>query len=91
MATVKKIPVRLCLGCKEPHPKKELARIVRSPEGEISYDPGGKKPGRGAYICRKLECFDAAVKTKQFAKAFKEPVAAEKLAEARAQLFGGAQ
>ena len=91
MATVKKIPVRLCLGCKEPHPTKELARIVRRPEGEISYDPRGKKPGRGAYICRKPECFDAAVKTKQFAKAFKEPVAAEKLAEARAQLFGGAQ
>lgn len=91
MATVKKIPVRLCLGCKEPYPKKELARIVRSPEGEISYDPVGKKPGRGAYICRKPECFDAAVKTKQFAKAFKEQVPAEKLAEARAQLFGGAE
>lgn len=90
MAKVKKIPIRLCLGCKEPHPKKEMARIVRSPEGEISYDPVGKKPGRGAYICKKPECFDAAVKARQFAKAFKEPVAAEKLAEARTQLFGGA-
>ena len=87
----RKIPMRKCLGCNEMKPKKELIRAVKSPEGEISYDPGGKKPGRGAYICRKPECFDAAVKTKQFAKAFKEPVAAEKLAEARAQLFGGAQ
>lgn len=91
MAKVKKIPIRLCLGCKEPHPKKEMARIVRSPEGEISYDPVGKKPGRGAYICKKVQCFDAAIKTKQFAKAFKEQVAAEKLAEARAQLFGGVE
>ena len=51
MATVKKIPTRLCIGCQEQHPKKELVRIVRSPEGDFSVDLTGKKAGRGAYIC----------------------------------------
>ena len=50
---VKKIPERLCVGCQEKHPKKELIRIVRSPEGEFSVDLTGKKSGRGAYICPK--------------------------------------
>ena len=48
----KKIPMRTCTGCGEQKPKKELVRVVRSPEGEISLDTTGKKPGRGAYICR---------------------------------------
>ena len=47
----KKIPMRMCVGCREMRPKKELIRIVRSPEGEISIDMKGKKSGRGAYIC----------------------------------------
>ncbi len=59
----KKIPQRLCLGCRQPHPKKELIRIVRSPEGTFSVDLTGKKSGRGAYICHKLECFEAARKS----------------------------
>ena len=53
----KKIPMRMCMGCNEMKPKKELIRIVKSPEGEISLDFTGKKPGRGAYICRDKECF----------------------------------
>ena len=47
----RKIPLRHCLGCNESKPKKELVRVVRSPEGEISLDLVGKKPGRGAYLC----------------------------------------
>ena len=46
----KKIPMRMCLGCREMKPKRELLRVVRSPEGEVSFDTVGKKPGRGAYI-----------------------------------------
>ena len=57
---VKKIPERLCVGCQEKHPKKELIRIVRSPEGEFSVDLTGKKSGRGAYICPKQECLEKA-------------------------------
>ena len=47
----KKVPVRMCTGCREHKPKKELIRVVRSPEGEISIDFTGKKSGRGAYLC----------------------------------------
>ena len=47
----KKIPLRQCLGCREMKPKRDLIRVVRSPQGEISLDFHGKKPGRGAYLC----------------------------------------
>ncbi|MBQ4224730.1 MAG: YlxR family protein, partial [Oscillospiraceae bacterium] len=56
MAGSTRIPMRVCLGCGEKKPKKELIRIVRSPEGVISADATGKKPGRGAYICPRTEC-----------------------------------
>ena len=70
MAAVKKIPMRMCLGCNEMMPKKELIRAVKSPEGEISMDLTGKKSGRGAYICRSAECFRLARKARRFEKAF---------------------
>lgn len=65
----KKIPMRKCTGCNEMKPKKELVRIVRSPEGEISADLTGKKSGRGAYICRSSECLAAARKTGRLGRA----------------------
>lgn len=70
MAAVKKIPMRMCLGCGEMKPKKELIRAVKSPEGEISIDLTGKRSGRGAYICRSSECFRKARKARRFEKAF---------------------
>lgn len=63
-----KIPMRLCLGCNEMKPKKELMRVVRSPEGEISLDFTGKKNGRGAYLCKSRQCFDRARKSRRFEK-----------------------
>lgn len=59
----KKIPERQCVGCRETHEKRELLRIVRSPEGEISIDFTGKKSGRGAYICRNSACLKKAKKS----------------------------
>ena len=70
MAAVKKIPMRMCLGCNEMKPKKELIRVVKSPEGEISIDFTGKKAGRGAYICADSECFEKARKARRFEKSF---------------------
>ncbi|MCD7890462.1 MAG: YlxR family protein [Ruminococcus sp.] len=64
----KKIPMRMCLGCGEMKPKKELIRVVKSPEDEISLDLTGKKSGRGAYICRSSECFQKAHKGRRFEK-----------------------
>ena len=61
----KKIPMRMCVGCREMKPKRELIRVVRSPEGEVSMDPVGKKPGRGAYVCRQESCLTRAIKQKQ--------------------------
>jgi predicted RNA-binding protein YlxR (DUF448 family) len=61
----KKIPQRKCLGCMESFPKKELIRVVRTPEGEVCIDLTGKKSGRGAYICKKEACLKKAVKAKR--------------------------
>lgn len=62
----KKIPLRMCLGCGEMKPKKELIRVVRNKEGELSVDLIGKKNGRGAYICKSRECFIKARKARRF-------------------------
>ena len=70
----KKIPMRQCLGCREMKPKRELVRAVKSPEGEVSLDFTGKKPGRGAYVCRSTECLARAVKSKALARAFGVPI-----------------
>lgn len=65
----KKIPLRMCSGCNERKPKKELCRVVRSPEGEITLDTGGKKSGRGAYICPQEACLKKARKAKRLERA----------------------
>ena len=66
----KKIPMRTCTGCGEQKQKRELVRVVKNKTGEISLDLTGKAAGRGAYICRKAECFMTAIKKKRFEKAF---------------------
>lgn len=65
---VKKIPLRMCTGCMEMKPKKELIRVVKSPEGEVSVDLTGKKSGRGAYICKDKECLEKAFKAKRLSR-----------------------
>ncbi len=65
MMKTKKIPLRMCSGCMQRKPKKELVRVVRSPEGEISLDRVGKKPGRGAYVCPGESCLKLARKAKR--------------------------
>ena len=77
----KKIPLRMCTGCFEMKPKKELVRVVKAPEqkdetgeivrqGEISLDLSGRAPGRGAYVCKSADCLRAARKAKRFERAF---------------------
>ena len=60
---IKKIPQRQCLGCNEHKPKRDLLRVVKSPDGEISLDFTGKKSGRGAYICKDIQCLRKARKS----------------------------
>jgi len=60
----RKTPMRMCVGCRVMKPKKELLRVVRSPEGVIAFDRVGKAPGRGAYVCVSEECLTRAIKSK---------------------------
>ena len=70
MMKTKKIPMRMCLGCGEMKPKRELIRVVKSKEGDISLDLTGKRSGRGAYICKSVECFEKARKARKFERSF---------------------
>ena len=70
MPPVKRIPLRKCTGCGQMKPKKELVRVVKSPEGELSLDLTGKKPGRGAYVCTDPACLAAARTARRLEKAF---------------------
>ena len=62
----KKIPMRMCVSCRERFPKKELNRIVASPDGEVKVDPTGRMPGRGAYVCSNPDCLQKAIKQHRF-------------------------
>lgn len=73
----RKIPQRTCMGCQAKKDKRELVRIVRSPEGEIFVDLTGKKPGRGAYICPDLECLNKVVKSKRLERSLETTISEE--------------
>lgn len=85
----KKIPMRQCLGCREMKTKKELIRVVRSPEGEISLDFRGKASGRGAYICPDGACLKKAIKTKALERAFSTNIPPEIYERLQEQMEGG--
>lgn len=70
MAHEKKVPLRKCSGCGEMKPKRDLIRAVRSPDGGVSLDLTGRKPGRGAYICHNIDCLRTARKAKRLERAF---------------------
>ena len=73
----KKIPMRMCVGCREMKPKGELIRVVRSPESEISLDFKGKASGRGAYVCPNPACLKKAVKARALERAFSAQIPPE--------------
>ena len=75
--TTKKIPMRMCTGCREMKPKKELIRVVRVAENEIKLDVTGKLNGRGAYICKDAECLKKAKKSNALSRAFETHVPEE--------------
>ncbi len=70
----RKIPMRMCTGCGESKPKAELVRVVRSPQGEISIDVQGKKPGRGAYICKSVDCLKKARKSRRIERSLETSI-----------------
>ena len=74
---VKKIPLRMCTGCMEMKPKKELIRVVKNQENEVSVDLTGKKSGRGAYVCKNLDCLEKSFKTKRLSRNLEVPISEE--------------
>ncbi|HHT71023.1 MAG TPA: YlxR family protein [Firmicutes bacterium] len=77
----RRVPMRMCVGCREMQPKKELLRVVRTPDGKLEVDRTGKKSGRGAYICPRRRCLDAALKGKRLQKALAMDLSAEIIRE----------
>ena len=73
----KKMPLRMCLGCRVHKDKKELIRVVRTPEGAIELDTTGRKAGRGAYICSDVICLKKAIKGKVLEKSLQRPIPQE--------------
>ena len=83
--------MRMCVGCREMKEKKELIRVVRSPEGEVSLDPGGKKSGRGAYVCRSADCLKRAIRQKQLERQLDVTLPAETVDALTAAMNGLAE
>jgi predicted RNA-binding protein YlxR (DUF448 family) len=80
----KHVPLRTCIACRQQRPKRELIRVVRTPEGTIEVDPKGKRSGRGAYLCYDPQCWDAALERGSLGRALKCSVDAEAAAALRA-------
>ena len=85
---VKKIPQRMCIGCQEMKPKKELIRVVKNSEGTIKVDLTGKAPGRGAYICKSVQCLEKAIKGKRLEKNFETKIDENIFQRLREELIG---
>lgn len=88
MTRTRKIPLRMCVGCREMKVKKELIRVVRTPVGDVELDITGKKAGRGAYVCPDLQCFKKAVKSKNLQKALEHDVPADVLSTIEGKIAG---
>lgn len=84
----KKEPMRMCIACREMKPKKELIRVIRTPEGEAKLDLTGKASGRGAYVCRDENCFAKSIKSKALSRALEIPVNDELLEAVRKEIHG---
>lgn len=78
-----KIPIRTCIGCQNKKPKKEMVRLIRTPEGNYEIDTTGKKSGRGAYLCYNIECLDIALREKRLNRSFKKDIPAQIINELR--------
>lgn len=88
MSVVKKVPQRQCIGCGEMKNKKEMIRVIKTPEEEILIDATGKKNGRGAYICNSLECLHKAAKSRGLERSLKVSIPREVYEELEKELIG---
>jgi len=77
MSTTRHVPQRTCIGCRTASAKREFVRVVRTPEGAVEVDPGGKRAGRGAYVCAQRSCWEEAIKKDRLARALRTTIAAQ--------------
>lgn len=76
----KHVPLRTCISCRKQAAKRDMLRVVRTPEGAVEFDPRGKRSGRGAYVCRNAKCMDTALRAGILGRALKCQVTAEQVA-----------
>ena len=88
MQKPRKIPQRMCVGCREKRDKKDLLRVVRTPEGQLVLDATGKRSGRGAYVCHDVECLKKARKSRALERAFSTAIPPEVYDAMEAELEG---
>jgi Predicted nucleic-acid-binding protein implicated in transcription termination len=88
MGIVKKVPQRQCIGCTQMKNKKEMIRVIKTPEGNILIDSTGKKNGRGAYLCNSLECLQKAIKSRGLERSLKVNIPHEVYEELEKELIG---
>lgn len=88
MSKEKKIPMRMCLCCREMMPKRDLVRVVLNKEGTIAVDLTGKAPGRGAYLCRRADCVEKLTKTRALNRGFGREVPQEVYERLQKELMG---
>lgn len=86
---MKKVPMRMCVACREMKPKKELIRVVRTPEGDVVADETGRKNGRGAYLCRSEACLNKALKIRALDRALEQPLSEAAVDALRQVIAGG--
>ena len=86
---MKKMPQRTCMGCNSKKDKKELIRIVKNKQNEISIDKTGKQEGRGAYICNNIDCLEKAIKSKRLERVFEMKITDEIYESLRKLINGG--
>ena len=89
MQKPRKIPPRQCLGCREMKNKKELIRVVRTPEGSVCLDFGGKMNGRGAYICPNMDCLKKALRSKALDRSLEVTIPQEVVARLEKEMEAG--
>ena len=88
MKKTKRIPSRICVGCQEAKDKPSLVRVVKDSENHLSLDTTGKKNGRGAYLCRNLDCFERAMKNKGLERSLKMQIPKEMVEELKKEMSG---
>lgn len=86
MNTAKKVPMRKCVGCQEMKIKKELIRVLKTEDGDITLDKTGRQNGRGAYICYSKECLEKAIRNKGLERSLKQPIPDEVYDKLRREL-----